>query len=53
MSADHKCPRCGCKLKVERVKVLVEQEAQDAPVTVSHYEEREEISDCVRCTGAY
>lgn len=50
---DHKCQRCGCTLKVETVQVLVERDAEDAPVTVSHWEDREEVSDCPRCTGSY
>lgn len=50
---DPRCPRCGAALRVERVKVLVQRECDDAPVTFSYYEERDEVSDCPRCTGSY
>ena len=50
---EHKCPRCGSALKVIVVRVPIEIEADDAPVLVRYYKEREEVSDCVRCTGAY
>lgn len=53
VDTEHKCARCGCKLKVEIVQVRVDRDAEDAPVTVTHYEEREEVSDCPRCTGSY
>ena len=56
---NHQCPRCGAPLKVETVQI---------PVYVGHtliggdksyerviarYEEEEQVSDCVRCMGAY
>ena len=57
---DHRCPRCGAPLKIETVKVPVYShyliEGHGAtPVRgeLKGYEEREEVSDCVRCTGAY
>lgn len=53
MNTDPRCPRCGTALKIERVKVLVERHAEDAPVTFHHYEERDEVADCPRCTGSY
>lgn len=53
MNTDPRCPRCGTTLKIERVKVLVERHADDAPVTFHHYEERDEVADCPRCTGSY
>lgn len=66
MSPDPTCPRCGAPLKVETVRVAVPVPtahtfSADPPLvvgqgeqyTLTRYEEREEISDCVRCTGAY
>ena len=59
MTADHKCPRCGNPLKTETVKVPVYRTTHSAgggyqsTQEISHYEEREDVSDCVRCTGAY
>ena len=57
---DHRCPRCGALLKIETVKVpvYVNNKIEDAGEThtsreLKGYEEREEVSDCVRCTGAY
>lgn len=51
--SDHKCQRCGCTLRVEAVRVPVERVCDDAPVGYKEYEEREEVSDCPRCTGSY
>lgn len=62
--ANH-CPRCGGYLPTVTVRVLVpiptSQEFNAPPATVieepgftvSRYEEREEVGECVRCTGAY
>lgn len=57
--SDHKCPRCGAPLKVETVQVpiyshyLVEEHTKPIRGEVQGYEDREEVSDCVRCTGSY
>ena len=58
--SDHKCSRCGAPLKVETVQVPVYVDltyiGQDKPARsdiIARYEEREEVSDCVRCTGSY
>ena len=48
-----RCARCGAVLKIVEVRVPVVVEAQDAPVSFTHYETREEVADCPRCTGAY
>ena len=57
MTAEHRCPRCGTPLRTETVRVPV---YLDTPtVTDPHarvlirYEDQEEVSDCVRCTGSY
>lgn len=54
---DHRCPRCGAPLRVERVQVPV---YLDTPTVhdpharvLLRYDEREEVSDCPRCMGAY
>lgn len=58
-SQDPKCSRCGCALKIEVVRVpvfAVQHSAGGGHNTkqeISHYAEREEVSDCPRCTGAY
>jgi hypothetical protein len=62
-SRDHICPRCGSYLPTVRVWVPVYVEVpvkdghRDVAVgkaqMVGHYEEREEVADCVRCTGSY
>lgn len=58
MSEEHTCPRCGAPLKMVSVRVL----ARSATSTINspwemnydkEYEERQEPSDCVRCTGSY
>lgn len=58
--ADHRCPRCGTALKVERVRVALYSQHKIEDTGEVHtsrefrgYEEREELSDCPRCTGAY
>ena len=51
--SDQKCPRCGCALRTEKVRVPVKRVCDDMPVGFTDYEEREEVSDCVRCTGSY
>ena len=48
-----RCARCGAILKIVTVQVPISVDAQDAPVTVTKWVEREEVADCVRCTGAY
>lgn len=56
-SRDHICPRCGSYLPTVTVKVPVYQEKSfsdgRSANTVIRYEEREEVAECVRCTGAY
>lgn len=60
-SRDHKCPRCGGYLPTVTVRVPVYANmshmnipagAWPTPI-VSRYEEREEVAECVRCTGGY
>ena len=59
--ADHRCDRCGCALRVETVQVPVYLDLHSAETmstgkaekVLTHYEEREEVSDCPRCQGAY
>lgn len=58
MSDDPKCSRCGAPLRTVTVKVPVysyyQKGTDDRPVQVlERYEEREEVADCIRCTGAY
>ena len=60
MTAEHLCPRCGTPLRTETVKVPVtKNEIVDLDthpngfMPVTRYEDREEVSDCVRCTGSY
>jgi len=59
MSASiHKCHRCGTELKVLTVKVPIYRQdlSPDAPQveqTISHYEDRDDVADCARCTGGY
>lgn len=48
-----RCARCGTPLKTVTVRVPVTVDAQDAPVSFTRYEEREELADCERCTGGY
>lgn len=55
---DHKCPRCGMELKVVEVRVPVYDTihvpgTQVPKTAIKHYEVREEVADCVRCTGSY
>lgn len=57
--SDHKCLRCGAPLKVETVQVPIYvdlfhfgQDKRSGQV-IARYEEREDVSDCVRCTGSY
>lgn len=55
---DHKCPRCGTELKVVEVRVPVYDTihvpgTQVPKTAIKHYEVREEVADCVRCTGSY
>lgn len=59
-SRDHKCLRCGGYLPTitVRVPVYVDYahfkggEIVESQV-LARYEEREEVGDCVRCTGGY
>lgn len=59
---DHRCDRCGCPLRVETVLVPIRVETPILSQSVEGpdddlfpviYEEREEVSDCPRCQGAY
>lgn len=56
---DKKCERCGSELRVETVKVPVFKVTHSAgggyqtKQEIDHYEDREDVSDCVRCTGSY
>ena len=43
------CARCGAPLKPVPVKLPV----KDQHGRVIRYQDAEELSDCVRCTGAY
>ena len=57
-SRDHKCPRCGGYLPTVTVRVPVYVEhaslSSVGPIKVfAGYEDREEVADCVRCTGGY
>ena len=59
-SRDHICPRCGSYLPTVTVRVPVYEEATflegSRAVTrriLARYEEREDVADCVRCTGSY
>ena len=57
-SRDHKCPRCGSYLPTVTVRVPVyatrKGHEQALPIQeLTGYEDREEVSECVRCTGAY
>lgn len=57
-SRDHKCPRCGGYLATVTVRVPVYEEMPTGgggtPIDVLlRYEDREEVAECVRCTGAY
>jgi hypothetical protein len=57
---DPRCPRCGAPLRTETVKVpvyldhmqMVDGKVEETKV-LARYDERQEVSDCVRCTGAY
>lgn len=60
MSDDPRCGRCGTPLKTETVKVPIYKEEPFLAEggiyrlgVVDRYEDREEVSDCVRCTGSY
>lgn len=57
---EHKCWRCGTSLKIETVKVPVYLDhlsMKDGEIVktrvLAHYKDREEVSDCPRCMGAY
>lgn len=59
-SRDHKCPRCGGYLATVTVRVPVtKHEIVDLDthhngfMEFTRYEDREEVADCVRCTGGY
>ena len=59
-SRDHICPRCGSYLPTVTVRVPVYVDltfiGQDKPARndiIARYEEREEVAECVRCTGSY
>lgn len=62
-SRDHICPRCGSYLPTVTVRVPVYEDRTmwggidlgsigRTPV-LTRYEEREEVAECVRCTGSY
>lgn len=60
--SEPRCPRCGAELKIEKVKVPVRGEPIIHDIEdgggmesgeIIRYEEREEVSDCPRCHGAY
>lgn len=62
MIDDPHCPNCGATLKIVRVQVPVwsehqthQQQLVGAPPMrmIAGYEEKEEVADCPRCTGAY
>lgn len=60
MTQEHKCWRCGTALKVGTVMVPVYLDhlsMKDGEIVttkvLTHYENREEVSDCPRCMGAY
>jgi len=57
---EHRCPRCGGDLKIVTVQVPVYSHHKIEETGEIHtsrelrgYEEREEVSDCPRCTGGY
>lgn len=55
--SEHRCPRCGGYLPTVTVWVpvyadVVTYGAHPTPI-LARYEEREEVAECVRCTGAY
>ncbi len=57
---DARCSRCGAPLKTVMVRVPVYEEKplyegleQHNFRTLAGYEEREEVAECPRCTGAY
>ncbi len=59
-SRDHKCPRCGGYLATVTVWVPVyldHMHFEDGEIienrVLTRYEEREEVAECVRCTGGY
>lgn len=59
-SRDHICPRCGSYLPTVTVRVPVYVDrtciGEDKPHLeniIARYEDREEVADCVRCTGSY
>lgn len=59
-SRDHICPRCGSYLPTVTVQVPVYEDChyidERGPVerrVLARYEEREEVAECVRCTGSY
>lgn len=58
INQDSKCNRCGTALKVETIRVPVwktEHSAGGGYQTrqFETYEDREDVSDCPRCTGSY
>ena len=59
-SRDHKCPRCGSYLPTVTVLVPVyldHMHFEGGEIienrVLTRYDEREEVAECVRCTGAY
>lgn len=58
MIHDPHCTRCGAPLKVQVVQIPVyavgySPVTQQNEQTMTGHTEREEVSDCARCTGAY
>lgn len=53
---DNYCPRCGAWLPTVTVRVPVKLPAVAAgghsTAPIIRYEEREEVADCIRCTGS-
>lgn len=57
---EHICPRCKTPLKTVTVQVPVYEtvvgfgsNSHSTEQIISHYETREEVAECVRCTGSY
>ncbi len=58
MSEEHTCSRCGAPLKMVSVfapirSIMSSTDPLAERNYYKEYEERQEPSDCVRCTGGY
>ena len=60
MKESNHCPRCGGYLPTVTVRVPVYLDHMSMENgrlievrVIARYEEREEVAECVRCTGAY